>query len=194
MLHRALGAGSPCVEPNGSAVGQQEAIARRRRLSAGELDRMGPSRLHELESVSDEDRLVLASTPTLLLIRGLPGSGKSTIARALKPLGYAHFEADQYFCRDGRYRYDASKIRDAHAWCRQRTRDALQRGRRVVVANTFTRIAEIQPYLSMCDFVRVIEARGRWPNVHGVPAETIERMTARWEPAPVDWSCLHPVP
>jgi hypothetical protein len=30
--------------------------------------------------------------------------------------------------------------------------------------------------------VRIVEATGSWPNVHGVPADAIERMRARWEP------------
>lgn len=30
--------------------------------------------------------------------------------------------------------------------------------------------------------VRVVECKGRWQNVHGVPAEAIERMADRWEP------------
>jgi tRNA uridine 5-carbamoylmethylation protein Kti12 len=33
----------------------------------------------------------------LILIRGLPGSGKSTIAREYVKQGYHHFEADMYF-------------------------------------------------------------------------------------------------
>ena len=30
--------------------------------------------------------------------------------------------------------------------------------------------------------VRIVEATGNWPNVHGVPEDAIERMRARWEP------------
>lgn len=29
--------------------------------------------------------------------------------------------------------------------------------------------------------VRIVEATGNWPNVHGVPSDAIERMRARWE-------------
>lgn len=121
----------------------------------------------------------------LVLIRGLPGSGKTTMARVLALVGYDHFEADMYFMVDGVYRYDASRIRDAHACCQRKTREALASGRRVVVSNTFTRLQEMEPYRAMTSNIRVIEATGRWQNVHGVPAERLRQMAERWETLPV---------
>ncbi len=59
------------------------------------------------------------SSGELVLIRGLPGSGKSTMAKDLATQGYLHFEADMYFELDGHYRYDASCIREAHSWCQK---------------------------------------------------------------------------
>lgn len=41
----------------------------------------------------------------LVLIRGLPGSGKTTMARVLALLGYDHHEADQYFELNGFYNF-----------------------------------------------------------------------------------------
>lgn len=120
--------------------------------------------------------------PKLVLVRGLPGSGKSTLARQLTRLGYAHFEADDYFVVDGVYSYEAARIRDAHTWCRHQARQALAEGRRVVVANTFTRLREIVPYAEMSDLVAVLWARGSWQNLHGVPEDTLKGMAARWEP------------
>lgn len=116
----------------------------------------------------------------LVIIRGLPGSGKSTMARVLAQVGYLHVEADMYFMKNGRYEYDRNQIQAAHAWCRQRVRQALESGKRVVVSNTFTRLQEMEPYLEMNADVRVIEAKGRWANEHEVPEETIQRMAARW--------------
>ena len=91
-----------------------------------------------------------------------------------------------YFLVDGRYRYDASRIRDAHAWCQTRTREALLAGQRVVVSNTFTRLNEMEPYLAMTGEVRIIEAQGQWQNLHDVPAETLRRMADRWEALPAN--------
>ena len=33
--------------------------------------------------------------------------------------------------------------------------------------------------------VRIVEAQGKWENVHGVSAEMLQRMAQRWEPLPV---------
>ena len=121
----------------------------------------------------------------LVLIRGLPGSGKTTMARELSRKGYDHHEADHYFEREGTYKFDPAKLSDAHTQCLERTKDSLTRGISCVVANTFTRCWEMRPYLEAAKAagvpVRVIEACGEWENCHGVPADAIERMRARWE-------------
>jgi len=122
------------------------------------------------------------SYPEIVLIRGLPGSGKSTMARQM--VGYEHVEADQYLEVDGRYVYDAGKVRAAHDWCVAKAKAALESGRNVVVSNTFARLWEIQRYADLGYPLRVIEATGRWRSVHGVPMHKINAMRARWEALP----------
>lgn len=121
--------------------------------------------------------------PELVLVRGLPGSGKSTIARNME--GYIHIEADMYFVKKNGYQYDPSKIKDAHAWCQKRAKDALSIKRNVVVSNTFTRIFEMEPYFEMAKKyganIRVIEAKGNYKNIHNVPEQIITLMKGRWE-------------
>lgn len=120
----------------------------------------------------------------LVLIRGLPGSGKSTIAKAMA--GYVHYEADMYFeCVDGVYRFRPSEIAIAHQWCQAMAEDELTNGRDVVVANTFTQRWEIIPYVQIAKRaaanLRVITARGEFASVHDVPDEKIKAMRQRWE-------------
>lgn len=120
----------------------------------------------------------------LVLIRGLPGSGKSTIAKAL--YGFVHMEADMYFVDAfGNYEYEQARIKNAHEWCQRETRKHLELGRNVVVSNTFTRRFEIEPYFEMANSLgikpNVLIATGKFKNEHGVPAEVIEKMRQRWE-------------
>jgi len=118
----------------------------------------------------------------LVLIRGIPGSGKSTMAKRDFP-NHAHVEADMYFEDEfGNTNFDGSKLKDAHRWCEEITRKLIESGRDTVVSNTFTRIWEMEPYFHMgADEVKVVEATGNWKNVHGVPESTIKRMRDRYE-------------
>lgn len=119
----------------------------------------------------------------LVLIRGLPGSGKSTMAKSMA--GYLHIETDMFFVTpyEG-YKFDPRRISEAHSWCQRLTKYALKTVN-VVVSNTFTQKWEMQPYFDMGAElgipVRVIEATGNFQNIHGVPEAAIERMRARWE-------------
>lgn len=122
----------------------------------------------------------------LLIIRGLPGSGKTTIALRYAAKGYVHCEADQYFTTpQGKYIYRKEGVSRAHLWCQKKCLRALVAGKSVVVANTFTRLFEMDVYHMMAEAlgipVRVIETTGQYGNVHGVPEAVVERMKERWE-------------
>lgn len=122
----------------------------------------------------------------LVLIRGLPGSGKSTMAKDVVFKDFEHYEADQFFIdTNGIYNYDYKKINNAHEWCQQKTLMALTKGKSVVVSNTFTQLSEMEPYIEMANTFGIqpciIKATGNYSNEHGVSASTIERMRQRWE-------------
>lgn len=126
----------------------------------------------------------------LFLLRGLPGSGKSTLS---KLLGGIHIEADQYFMQDGEYKFDSSKLKLAHGYCQSQTSawmssDGVQVNvDRIVVSNTFTQEWEMEPYFNLAKthgyqvFSIIVENRHGGKNVHDCPQETIEKMRERFE-------------
>lgn len=87
----------------------------------------------------------------LIIVRGLPGSGKSKIAKEYEKKGYVLVEANHYFIKNGKFEYEPRKINDAHNWCRRRVYELMNEGKNVVVANTFLKFWEFQNYL---DYVR----------------------------------------
>ena len=57
----------------------------------------------------------------LYIVRGIPGSGKSTFA---KSLGGTHFEADMFFMKNGEYKYDMFKNKEWINSCWRITRSS----------------------------------------------------------------------
>ena len=127
----------------------------------------------------------------LTIIRGIPGSGKSTFAKSMveRNLADAHYEADMYFLdKDGTYRYDPSKIASAHSWCKSKVLKALSKGLRVIVSNTFTRRSEMEPYVTYCIdngiSLEVIRLETQYGNTHNVPEEVLSNMKSRFQDFP----------
>lgn len=58
---------------------------------------------------------------SLMLIRGLPGSAKSTLAKSFVIYQYQHIEADMYFMKNGEYVFDVNVLHRAHKWCQETT-------------------------------------------------------------------------
>ena len=120
----------------------------------------------------------------LTLIRGLPGSGKSTMARKIAvETGALHVEADMWINYSEKWRKESVKM--AHAICQEQANKALYYGRDTVVSNTFTQQWEMQPYLDMARHygaqVEIITTAGDYGSVHNVPDDVIAAMRERWE-------------
>lgn len=126
---------------------------------------------------------------SLYLIRGIPGSGKSTFATQLFLSGIVQkvTEADDYFTQeDGSYVFDPKKLGAAHSQCQQKTREYLSLGYSVAVSNTSTTESEVDIYAKIAErygaqFISIIvENRHGSSNVHNVPREALERMKQRF--------------
>ena len=124
---------------------------------------------------------------TLYIVRGVPGSGKSTFAQSLDcPV----FEADQYFIdsETGEYKFDGSKIKLAHNWCKLRVEQSMEDDfQKIAVSNTFTQEWEMDAYYELAKqygyrvFSLIVENRHGGVNEHGVPEDKLEQMKTRFE-------------
>lgn len=126
----------------------------------------------------------------LTLIRGMVGSGKSTLAQKLvfqSKIQCVHLEADMFFMKNGEYKFDPSKLSDAHYWCRERTEYYLKNwyNVNVIVSNTFTTKKELKPYFDIAGKFGIIPVvilcQNEFGSIHNVPEETIEKMKNRFQ-------------
>jgi predicted kinase len=121
----------------------------------------------------------------LYIVRGIPGSGKSTFANSLDcPV----FEADMYFMIDGEYKFEADKLKLAHNWCKLRVEHSMEDDfQKIAVSNTFTQEWEMEAYYEMAKqygytvFSVIIENRHGGVNEHGVPEDKLKMMKDRFE-------------
>jgi len=124
----------------------------------------------------------------LILIRGLPGSGKSTLAKQLKTIygeSATHLEADQFFIDEqGNYEHNVDRLRWAHLQCENQTRLNLEKGRTVIVSNTFTVQRELKPYFQIANQLgivpHVILCQTQYQSIHDVPTERLLKMKQRF--------------
>lgn len=121
----------------------------------------------------------------LTIIRGLPGSSKSTYAKS-------HFhccilENDQFQIQDGKYNWSPEGTKKAIVLCRTLAEHILSQGADVVIANTFTKRKFVAAYEKLAkaygaDF-EVIRMEHDYGNVHSVPAGVLKSMHEGFE----DW-------
>ena len=129
----------------------------------------------------------------LILLRGVPGSGKSTLGEVIlncpQSTTNTVLSADDLFTdSSGNYNFDSSRIKEAHNLCQQKCAEKMKLGLyKIVVANTFTQEWEMSPYYEMAERYNyrihsvIVENRHDGVNVHNVPEEKIHQMKDRFE-------------
>ena len=127
---------------------------------------------------------------SLFLLRGLPGSGKTTAAKELSECGkYPVLSVDDFFTDEkGGYKFEFEKNYLAYKHCEERTRTAMEKGiSKIFLDNTFTIEWEMEPYFKLAAqfnyriFVFTVENRHKGNNVHGIPEEQLHKMAEKYK-------------
>lgn len=125
--------------------------------------------------------------PEVVILRGVPGVGKSTFAAKFF---WCHVvSADNFFLQDGIYRFDPSKLGQAHQQCLRDYTGHVVARHSVLVDNTNITTTEIAPYVSLAEAfglsVKIINLHSSLSpadlarrNVHGVPENVIANRIA----------------
>ena len=134
----------------------------------------------------------------LFIMRGLPGSGKTTIVNLIKAK-YKQLatvcSADDYFLIDGEYHFDPNKLSEAHESCQKAAKEACESGQNVVIIdNTNVRKWEMKYYLNLAVTfgytVVPVVPKTKWKfdacelakrNKHGVEQEFLEKKVSKFE-------------
>jgi len=124
----------------------------------------------------------------LILLRGLPGSGKSSLAKILAQNEYPVFSVDDYFTSDGTYNFEFDKNHLAYKQCEENTKKAMQnKVAKIFVDNTFTINWEIEAYFKLANefnyrvHVITVEKYHNGKNIHEVSDEQITKMAEKYK-------------
>jgi predicted kinase len=124
------------------------------------------------------------------LLRGLPGAGKSTLAKQLSEGGkHPVFSIDSYFTNEkGEYDFKFDENHKAYKACEEQTEKALmQNNSKVFVDNTFTLDWELEPYFKMAKkfnyqlHVVTVENYHSSENIHNVSNEQMQKMAEKYK-------------
>lgn len=143
------------------------------------------------------------SRKTLVLMRGVSGSGKSTVAaRIARERGGVVLSTDDYFEKEGRYEFDPSMLTRNHAKNQERAERAMRDGTSpVIIDNTNTQAWEMRPYVDAAkrygyeveivepgspgfpetDFEEIMRRQRTRGGGKSMPEEVVRRMMGRFQ-------------
>jgi predicted kinase len=126
---------------------------------------------------------------TLIILRGLPGSGKTSLADVLSEQKWPVFSIDDYFTNPltKKYSFDFSKNHLAYKACQDNTEEAMQKGtEKIFLHNTFTLEWEMEPYFKLAQkyeytlHILTVENRHHSTNKHDISQEQVRKMAEKY--------------
>lgn len=135
-----------------------------------------------------------AKVKKLVIVRGLPGSGKSTLTQEKYPDATV-CSADHFMVNSkGEYEFNPSRLGYAHGSCKRKAEKAMAKGTAtVVIDNTNIKRRDFSQYLKLAKrFGYVVQyetifdagltdAQLAERNTHNVGADTIANMRKKWQ-------------
>ena len=100
----------------------------------------------------------------IIMLRGVPGSGKTTLAEAIATNHTLLVAADDYMVdEDGNYLFNPNKLKECHSKCEQAVENGIIIGRysKIIVHNTSTQKWEMDAYFDLAEkYILSIEFLG----------------------------------
>jgi predicted kinase len=126
----------------------------------------------------------------LILLRGLPGAGKTAFAKLISENNtYPFYSVDDYFTdKTGKYKFEFSENYRAYAECISNAEIAIAKGiSKVIIHNTFTMDWELEPYFNLAKkyncllHVLTVEHYHNGANSHDVAEEQLKKMAKKYQ-------------
>lgn len=121
--------------------------------------------------------------PTLYILQGIAGAGKSTLAKKMIAEGKAscYYEADMFMTNhQGEYHFDPKKLGSCHASCVHMIEVEMQNCENVIQSNTNLRRKDLDLYLDLAEKygynVVIIKLNTSYGSIHNVPEDKIASM------------------
>lgn len=122
------------------------------------------------------------SNRNLFILRGVPGAGKSTLAKILAGNGGTICSADDYFMENGAYVFRPTELPRAHAQCQMMCERAMKDGNSTIIVDNVNAAEEhMDPYRRLADrfgyrvFYLVVEHRHDGMTSKDVPPWTMQK-------------------
>lgn len=133
----------------------------------------------------------IVNVRSLIILRGLPGSGKTTLATILSEDNkYPALSIDDFFTDPvtGNYNFDFEKNHLAYKTCEENTNSWMKnKAEKIFLHNVFSMEWEMEPYFKMAAennyriFVLTVENRHGNKNTHEISDEQMKKMAEKFK-------------